>query len=277
MNPFDLSIDELAELFRRLEIPTSDPGFCDHPSFLELERQNPELLNLYAAFVARSRYSPEYLERAEVKIRRAAQALHRELLAHGRLGACVDISGILSRILDREGIWNTCVKGSLTISFPPESGIGPRYFWSCDRGEFVAGHAWLLAPPFTVVDISARQQPYEGLESNYIPEYVLSNDSEPTHVEVEDIISPEVRLAMVQQGIPPDRHLEFGARYVPGIFAAIPPIMVPGMDGSSLKYSPVAINAPDCPLEEMRNMDFGGMTPWELYDTKIRAEVAGDA
>lgn len=277
MNPFSISINELSEAFGTFGIPTDDPGFCDHPSFLALEQRNPELLNLYATYVARRTYTDQYLRQAELKIKSAAQSLHRELVDHGRLGACVDISGILSRILDREGIWNTCVKGSLTITFPANSGIPPRYFWSCDTGEFVAGHAWLFAPPFTVVDISARQQPYEGLESSFVPEYVLSKVAEPAEVSVDDIVSPEVRIIMTQQGIPAEQHLGAGARYVPEIFSAISPILVSGLEGASLKYSPVAIHAPDCALEDMRNMDFSGQTPWELYEAKIREEIASDA
>ena len=276
MNPFKLSIEKLTNVFEQLEISTCEPGFCDHPMFLELERKNPELLNFYAAFVARRQYSANYLARAEKTIRSSAQLLHRELVAHGRLGACVDISGIFSKILDKEEIWNTCIKGSLTISFPPASGIQPRYFWSSDHGEFTAGHAWLFVPPFTVVDISAKQQPYEDKEFDYIPDLVLSKQNKVVEVYAEDIISPTARAEMIQHGIPPNGHLKCAAPYFPELFSAIPPIIIQGVKGATLKYSPVAIHAADCSLEDMRNMEFSGLTPGELYKQRLKAEIERD-
>lgn len=277
MSPFAVSLNELQDGFRHFGVPTDAPGFCDHPAFLALEQRNPELLNLYAAFVAKRHYTREYLDHAAVVISRASNLLHRELVRHGRLGACVDISGILSRILDREQIWNCGIKGSLTITFPLNSGLEPRYFWSCDHGQFTAGHAWLFAPPFTVVDISVKQQPYEGPEDSYVPDTVLSMDTQPVEVSVEDIVSPSARAEMQQQGIRPRRHLEVGARYIPGIFQAITPIAVPGLMGASLKYSPVAVHASDGTFEEMRNMDFDGLSPWEVYVQRIQPFLRADA
>ena len=61
--------------------------------------------------------------------------------AEGRLGACIDLSMVLSRILDAEGIWNYVVKGSLTLTFPRSVQPGPIYFWPIDEGDFQAGQA----------------------------------------------------------------------------------------------------------------------------------------
>jgi hypothetical protein len=277
MSPFAISLNELQDGFRHFGVPTDNPGFYDHPSFLALEQRNPELLNLYAAFVAKRHYTREYLDHASAVISRASELLHRELVRHGRLGACVDISGILSRILDREQIWNCGIKGSLTITFPLDSGLEPHYFWSCDHGQFTAGHAWLFAPPFTVVDISVKQQPYEELEASYVPNTVLSLDTQPVEVSVEDIVSPTARTEMWQQGIPPSGHLEAGARYIPSIFQTITPIAVPGLMGASLKYSPVAVHASDGTFEEMRNMVFDGLSPWEVYVQRIQPFLQADA
>ncbi len=196
MSQFRLSREKLIAEFQHYGIPTDTPGFCDHSAFLALERENPELLNLYAAFIAKQDYTQEYLDHAQKIISKTAMMLHRELVQHGRLGACVDISGILSRILDSEQIWNCGIKGSLTIAFPAESRLTSRCFWSCDHGEFVAGHAWIFAPPFTVVDIAVRQQPYEAVEAIYIPEKVLSVDTHSVEVDADDIVSPSARAEM---------------------------------------------------------------------------------
>lgn len=269
MSQFGASFHDLTELFREIDVPTDQPGFCDHANFLAVEREYPELLNVYAAYVAKRPYGNEYLEKARALIQLAGGLLHAELIKHGRLGACVDISGILSRILDREGIWNCCVKGSLTINYPRDSNINPHYFWSADHGQFVAGHAWLFAPPFTVVDITVKRQPYELEEALYLPDTVFCEDKTPVSVETDDIVSPSARGEMLAHGVPPDMHLTVAARYVPEIFESIPPILVRSAQGAVLKYAPVAIHAPDCSLELMRNMKFGDLWPGQLYKRRI--------
>ena len=40
-----------------------------------------------------------------------------------------------------------------------------------------------------------------------------------------------------------------------------------------MKYCPVAVHASDTPLEEMRNMDFGGDTPFQLYTKKFKGQL----
>lgn len=269
MSQFGATYEELTGLFHRIGVPTDQPGFCDHANFMKVEREHPELLNLYATYVAKRPYDSDYLVKARSLIQRAAELLHEALVNHGRLGACVDITGVLSRILDREGIWNCSVKGSLTINFPSSSSIGPRYFWSVDHGQFVAGHAWLFAPPFTVVDITVKQQPYESEEALYLPDKVLSEDRTPVAVETNDIVSPSARREMLAHGVPSGMHLSVAARYVPEIFAALTPIRVQSTQGAMLKYAPVAIHAPDCSLEAMRNIKFGNLWPGELYKRRI--------
>jgi hypothetical protein len=109
-------------------VDCNNPGFYDHPNFLKVEAQFPEFLNNYARFVQQRHYDDDYLERARREIPVIARVLYEELLRDGRQGACVDMSGVLSRILEREGLWNFAVKGSLTVSFPRGSGMGDRYF-----------------------------------------------------------------------------------------------------------------------------------------------------
>jgi hypothetical protein len=271
MDPFSSTYKDLAVDFDARGIPYDSPGFCDHPSFLAVERGNPDYLNHYAAFVVKRNYDPDYLARAKVVIEEAAAFLGGELVKHGRLGACVDMAGIFSRILEEERIWSCCVTGSLTIAFPHGSGIATRYFCPVYHGSFVAGHAWLYAPPFTIVDITVRQQPYRGKEKHYIPERVLTTDDTPADVDVHDIVSPSARAELLANGIPPHLHLQKTAPFIPQIFAALPAVKVSGLSGASLKYSPVAIHAPEGKLAGMTNMTFGGLTPWQLY----RLNLAG--
>jgi hypothetical protein len=274
MNPFTSTYEDLAEDFRGRGISFDSPGFCDDPSFFEVERGDPQYLNHYAAFVAKRPYEPNYLARAKVIIDNAVSLLHAELVEHGRLGACVGISEILFRILEQEKVWSCCIKGSLTITFPRKTGIGTSYFWSADHGNFVAGHVWLYAPPYTVVDISVKQQPYRGNEANYIPDRILTTDTRPVIVTDEDIISPPVRMDLSAYGVPPHQHLKEVAPLIPDIFEAFPAVSVPGLKGSSLKYSPVAIHAPEDKLPYLENMLFQGLTPWQLYHSQFAGKLA---
>ena len=197
--------------------------------------------------------------RARNVVSKIAALLYQELLRHGRLGACVDISGILSRILDREGIWNCPIKGSLTIEFPLSSALETSYFWSVDLGDFVAGHAWVFAPPFTVVDIIAfKQQSYSPSRLPFFTDMVLSEDHQAVSVEAADIVSPSARAEPLMHGTSPERLLDVSAPQLKDMLRVFPAIAVDGLRSSRLKYSPVAIGLPDKPLEEMRNMEFDG-------------------
>jgi len=276
MNPFSTPYEDLAEDFRCRGISFDLPGFCDDPSFFEVERGDPHYLNHYAAFVAKRPYDPNYLARAKLIIDNAVSLLHTELVEHGRLGACVGISEILFRILEQEKIWSCCIKGSLTITFPRKAGISTRYFWPVDHGNFVTGHAWLCAPPYTVVDISVKQQPYQGKLAKYIPDRILTTDTRPVIVNVEDIVSPSARMELSASGVPPHQHLREAAPLIPDIFDAFPPVALSGLKGSSLKYAPVAIHAPEDKLPYMENMMFRGLTPWQLYHSQFAGKLLGN-
>jgi hypothetical protein len=277
MNPFSTTYEALADDFRYRGIAFDSPGFCDDPSFFEVERGDPHYLNHYASFVAKRPYEPNYLLRAKAIIDHAVSRLHAELVEHGKLGACVDISEILFRILEQEKIWSCCIKESLTITFPRIAEIDTTYFWSVDHGNFVAGHAWLRAPPYTVVDISVRQQSYRGNEAKYIPDRVMATDTRPAIVDVNDIVSPSVRRELLAYGVPPHQHLQKVAPLIPDIFDAFPATVVSGLNGASLKYSPVAIHAPEDKLPDMENMVFRGLTPWQLYHAKFTGKLPGNS
>lgn len=268
MTEFYESFESIEKDFKRKGIPVDQPGFYDHPKFIEIERRRPEYLNNYARYVQLRRYSNEYLEKAKQEIPVVANELYKELVRDGRQGACVDMSGVLSRVLEREGYWNFSIKGSLTITYPKSSGIDKRYFWSVDEGEFVAGHAWVYAPPFYVIDITVKQQPHGSGESKWLPDQVLSTNPASAEPTVDDILSPEVRRHLLSHGVPERQQLE-----------AVNPTMVHFLKAfntyqilenqTSLKYVPVAVGAPDCPLEEMVGISMEGMSAMEMYENLV--------
>lgn len=272
MAHFYSSKEQIISDFNRNKIDTSKPGFYDEPNFLKIEQINPEYLNNYARFVQEKIYSEEYLDKARKVIPLIANELYKELLRDGRQGACIDLSMVLSRILEREGFWNYIVKGSLTVSFPNDSGIGDRYFWSIDHGEFSAGHAWVVAPPFGVIDLTIKQQERDYNESKYFPEFIMAEELSPDLAKVEDIISPEVRQMLQLQGL--NSH-----NMISKINPVLEKVLETFKSGSLIegntkfKYIPVAFGAPDCPLEDMVGISTDGMSAIEMYTKLVKPRL----
>lgn len=190
MIDYAATFQHLEKAFSKEGIPTRTPGFYDHPRFLCIERSQPDLLNCYARYVDTKSYSPEYLEHAAQIIRTAAGELRKLLKRDGRKGACIDCSMALSRMLDKEGIWNYAVKGATTIAFPKATGFPTFSFWPISEdngspGQF--GHKWVCAPPFKIVDITIQQQDYQRPISAMLPPFVLADCGQKTNADATDI------------------------------------------------------------------------------------------
>lgn len=255
--------------FQARGIPTDCPGLRDHPMFLQAHGEDRAYLNKYAAFVAGRPYGAAYLQHARTVITNVAGVLFDALKANGRLGACVDMAGHFSRILEKEGVWSCGIKGSLAISFPLASKEASTHLWSVDCGGIVAGHAWLYAPPFSIVDVSIRQQAYGGNKRAYLPDMNLVEFPDLADVEIEDVITPEARDELAMSGVP--RSLFFstaapGMRAVQDIFSAH---TCTSPQGAVMKYCPVAVLASDSPLEIIRDFDRQGRTPYKTYQDKF--------
>lgn len=132
--------------FQKLGIDFSKPGFHDSAAFLAVERVRPEFLDDYARYVEVRAYSEAELQTALRKIEVAAGVVSAAVKADGRHGLCVTASGILSRMLDELGVWNFCVKGTMTVTFPPAVAGGKQFFHALDAGNFEAAHAFVVAP-----------------------------------------------------------------------------------------------------------------------------------
>tara|TARA_R110001592_G_scaffold82307_7_gene243783 strand:- start:14802 stop:15611 length:810 start_codon:yes stop_codon:yes gene_type:complete len=262
----------LAE-FKSKGIPVDKPDFYDHPNFILAERNDPSYLNNYAAFVAAKKYSEDYLSNARRVITNTANILHHHLLANGREGACVDMTGIFARILENEGIWCAGIKGSCTIEFPSNSGEENTHFWSVDHGDFKAGHSWLFAPPFNIVDITLRKQDYSGNKKHYIPDMILEDSGIDSNPEIEDIISPSAITELQMHKVPRKNYFNAVAQEMLTIQKTYPTLITKGKLDTKIKYCPVAIHASEEPLEGLKNMKFDGMYALELYQSKIKGKV----
>lgn len=260
--------DDIVKDFAHNKIPTDIPGFYDHPNFTAIEKQDPNYLGLYARYVQGKNYPKNYLKEAEENIALIAKVLHGELVKDGRLGACVDITMVLSRILEKQGYWNNSVKGALTIEYPPSSPLTTKYYWPVDVTEVAAGHAWLAAPPYTVVDITLKKQPYYAGEEQYLPDYVLQKHTSDIQVNTIDICSTEVIDILKKKGVPEPNMLSYVNSNLPRFLMAFKPTLV-CHEGTRLKYIPVAAAAPDSVLDEITSLKLNNMYGKEIYERVV--------
>jgi hypothetical protein len=272
MVPYTASISDIERDFTTSHIPTSAPGFYNHQNFVSREEKNPEYLNNYARFVQSRSYSREYLDHARRIIHAAVQAMYHELVADGRLGACIDASGILSQSLERHGIWNFLVRGSLTITYPNESGLAPQYFHTIDEGDFSAAHAWLFAPPFPIVDVTVSRQRNISRESTYLPTFIVAEAVEPSCATSEDLISPVLRQRFVASGIPVVRQIDELGPHL-SRFRRMFPAATTTISGTRFKYIPCSASAPDCTLEDHFGLTRGARRAITIYNESIKPAI----
>lgn len=262
---------ELVKVFKDLNINTKKPGFYDNKAFIEVERAIPDFLNQYANFVASKVYSQGYLARAEHEIPIIAGILFNELKKSGRMGACADISMVLSRCLEEEGFWNYIAAGPLTIHFDSKSGKSDKYFWPVDKSlpHGAVAHAWVVAPPFTIIDLSVSFQSYSDGEAVLIPAYVLDKTEAIASYSAVDIFAPEIRAKLYSSGYTIDKMIQNTLPSALPVIKRFPPRKVVG-DHATLKYITIAIKAPDGLFEKMENISFCGKRPYEVYQKVVK-------
>lgn len=263
----------LEKLFSDLNINYSNIGFYDSPEFIACEERNYRFLEKYGEFILKRDYSSEYIEKASFEIPYIASMMNEILREDKRLGACVDISGGLHRILEKEGFWSYIVKGSLTIEFPPILKVTNKHFWTLDNSnrDFLAAHAWIVAPPFNIIDISVKQQPYKDNASNYLPDIICSKSTKIASYTEEDIATPSVIKELQESGyftnymeLYKDNWNEFKT-----IFKAIEH----NEDNLLFKYIPTAITVPIEPLEDLQGYKPTGKSFMEIYEDIIKPKL----
>lgn len=255
-------------MFKNRSIDSSKPAFCDSAAFLRMERADPRFLETYARYVEAQTYEEEYLLDARRKIDVVAEAVRACVAKDGRMGACVDASGMVGRMLDRLEVWNYVAKATLTITFGT-SEHEPEYFWVLDEGHFVASHAIVVAPPYGVVDVTIKQQPYPPEKRALLPDIVLGDHFDLSTWEADDLASPDVQIAALQAGF--RRFADYVRRTNPQmleVMEALPPRVLT-MENLALKYVPVAVGGFTEPLEELFGYKPCGKTALELFESDV--------
>lgn len=264
--------EHLERLFDAEGIDYSSPAFHDSPAFVAAEQRNPAFVANYARYVEARTYSAAALVDAQRKASIAARAVGEAVRSDGRKGKCVVAAGVLSRMLDELGIWNYVAKATLTVTFPSTVSREARYFYVLDRGGFVAAHAFVVAPPFVVIDPSLKFQHWDlASMERALPALVLQEGFTPYEWQDEDLASAEVRAALRGQpvlGLLQSRHrqmLELMSQ-LPGRLARYP--------GGELRYVVTGVAGYQEPLSELTgNASLAGVTPLQLFQTRVLPEL----
>jgi hypothetical protein len=156
-----MDCSDLVDLFAEHGVKAGSPGFVDDPSFLRAELRVPDLLTHYAEFVLCQQPDSDEAERVRDIAVRVTDAVARAIEEHGDEGACVDAALTVSWLLSQLGVWNFVVAGGLLVEADVNGTRSSQRFSQHDMYPVDAGHAWVVAPPFNVVDAALQHQPYE--------------------------------------------------------------------------------------------------------------------
>jgi hypothetical protein len=263
------SFEAVSRDFTARGIRTVEPGFYDDPNFVAAEKSNPAYLFNYARFVYCQGYTADYLACVRREVPVIANAFVLEVQRAGRLGACVDASMILSRMLEREGIWNYCVKGSLHIVPPASSGVGSQSFWAFAGNGIPTGHAWIYAPPFEVIDTTVRLQPYGNGITAFIPDFIVSEGAQRIAASEKELISPELHALLTARGLRQGAMLSVVDSNVQCFGNTFRSHSVRRQQ-TEFRYVVSGVTAGDAPLERTTNLRFGNRSALEVYEDVVR-------
>lgn len=259
---------------RDFGINTSQFGFYDQPAFIAQEARDPAFLETYARWVQTRPRTTEYDQRVRSVVPRLGAVLAAQFEANDMQRSCVAASSMMPRILDRLGIWSFGLKGSLTMEVPArEIWRGQALIDEPDFNGAELGHAWVVAPPFEIVDPTIRLQNPPGDEiCEYIPQVVAIDTARRVRPSVTDIVAAEIRAryAVIEGSEDPQLHY----RLNPSLreFSRNFPTLETTVGELTLRYVPAGVRASDVGLEEINKAGRGlnGREVWEI----VRSEFA---
>ncbi len=266
----------LSKAFAVLGIQPAAPGFYNSPEFMAAERQNPELLNTYAEWVVRRPRDDAYDARVREIVPQVATMVGQWLDEEGIKGACLNASTALSMFLERLGIWAFVAKGSVSVGDLQQPHLSVRTWHAIDVLDHVggfAGHAWVCAPPFIVVDVTLKRQHWrEDAEfRDILPEPLLFDSARRVEPRFDDVVSDRMTAQVMS---------DFGRA---GHYCAIPQLRqfidVFGaweaeIDRAIVRYVPNAVTASEEPLEGLDRRTLLKTKPITLWREKIKPRFA---
>lgn len=195
-----LTAGQHALLTADFEASGIDPGmfgFYDQLGFLARESTDPAYLARYAQWVLTRPMSSGYEAHVRAVVPKLAHLLSDVFASHDAHGRCNAACSMMTRMLDLLQVWSFGLFGSVVIE-APDQGLRRTMrtiaFKRDPDPDAAAGHAWVCAPPFLVVDPTLALQRWDATTLPFLPGVVLAG-SEASKVEarVEDIVDDRVR------------------------------------------------------------------------------------
>ena len=268
----------LDQELKNLGVNTLKFGFYDQSAFLAEESKDSRFLEKYGEWVNLRPFDEAYAARVKNVVPKLAMLVHSEFVEYGLEGGCVAASGMISRILDRLGVWSVAVSGSLTLDV--DNGRIRRMLHSVDEPDFpgaALGHAWIIAPPYKIVDATISLQHWHGDDmGRYVPPFVLASD-EATKIrpKVDDVVSNKIRIKAASAGLS-DSDLHYRLEPHLKVFGAKFPALEINEKNLRLRYVPVAVRQTDVPLERINIESGRGRPAIEFWREKVAPEFGLD-
>ena len=137
-----------------------------------------------------------------------------------------------------------------------------------DEGNFVASHAIVVAPPFGVVDVTVKHQPYPPDIATLVPDIVIADRFERTTWTTDDLASPDRQMAVRALRIRFEDYLKRTEPQMLDVMSVLPARLVRAR-GVELKYVLVAIGGFVEQLEELTGYQPCGRTAIEIFKADV--------
>lgn len=269
--PLPTSLDHIERLLKGRKIDTSSIAFYNDPNFIVAEQHDPSFLEFYAVFVRLRHRETKYDAHVRSTVPRVVAKLAEEIQRDGQKGVCIDASMMLMKMLELHDVWSYGVNGALTIHSPNLP--SPTHFWPMDTRP-VAGHVWLVAPPFEIVDVSLACQSYFRGEQAFLPSFLVAEGGRKITPQATDYCSSEV-LSNARRKFGPlpkdihyrlDPNLKRRVDYFPSYEV---------LSGTTtLHYSAGGVSVSDAPsLQAITSRRWNGLLAAELYEQAIKPEL----
>ena len=268
--------NDLAEIFAAYDIDTNEIAFYNSENFLLAEQENPDMRFLYGHHVNQLAQSKSQLDQNAECIRTLCKILYRFIEDDPQQGTCVDLSCMVSKFLEAYGIWNYCISGSMNLRNPALKLAGNQsYFWALDVGNPIVGHAWVVAPPYEIIDLSLHSQPYTSNEQELVPNYILQKSGNIISATTYDHVSPERRIS--EWGKPNqldnkayyelDSRIKTADEYFPCYEFAV--------NETTFRYLCCGVAASDAKcISELRGRRWKNMYPLEIFENIVQPQMA---
>ncbi len=206
------------------------------------------MLEDYASYVLEREVPDQDEARIKSIIERAFARLVERVPQAQMQRRCVSVGQLLIRVLEAHGVWCFAAQGSVAYEFDPTSKLESRFTYSVDReespGGFV-GHAWLVVPPFHIVDGTAALQSWNERQAALIPPLIMAKDTHVVPPEYEIAVAPAARREVSPSAFFNPSRRDISRRF-PARQVVLPRVKI--------TYQADGVGLPDAPLAGIRNL-----------------------